>query len=272
MDRVGKVLDHCTTAISPMLRAAVEASSAAGEIIRELYDQPHQIRMKGAIDLVTEADLAAEKAILEILSERFPHHSFMGEESSSDQIGDRDGSLWIIDPLDGTTNFAHGFPYFCVSIAYQENGRCEAGVINCPMQNEIFLAWRGGGAYLNGRKISVSQSSSLLESLIATGFPYSIEERIDRVLSQFGKVLPKVRDIRRAGAAALDLAYVACGRLDGFWEMDLKPWDTAAGVLMVEEAGGRVTDFAGSVNWTPYMPEVVASNGRIHLDLVSMLS
>lgn len=270
MNRLQKSLESCPSAMAPSLKAAVTAALAAGQIIRDLADSPHQIRHKGAIDLVTEADIASEKAILAILGRQMPGIRVLAEESSSDYGAIPTGPVWLIDPLDGTTNFAHGFPHFAVSIAYSVDTTSRLGVIYCPVRDELFHAWHGGGAWLNGRPIQVSSSNTLIESLVATGFPYNIQAHLDQVIAQLQSVLPAVRDIRRAGAAALDLAYVACGRLDGFWEVDLKPWDTAAGQLLVAEAGGTVTDFKNRP-WTPYTPEILASNGLIHSSLAKHL-
>lgn len=256
--------------LAAMVRVAAKAALEAGAVIRSLYDQPHQVRFKGEIDLVTEADLASEKVIIAALKREFPTVPVLAEESSPDYHHIPVGPLWIIDPLDGTTNFAHGFPVFAVSIAYSVDGASLAGVIYCPMQDELFLAWRGGGAWLNGRRLAVSRRERLVESLIGTGFPYAIKENLEDVLAKLGKVLPQVRDLRRAGAAAVDLAYVACGRLDGFWERELKPWDTAAGYLLVKEAGGRVSDLGGGP-WDPYHPEILASNALLHDALVELL-
>jgi len=268
--RVEALLRGTDPVLAAIVRASAAAALAAGSIIRSLYDQPHQVRFKGEIDLVTEADLAAEKSILTALSRDFPAIPVLAEESSPDFSHIPTGPVWIIDPLDGTTNFAHGFPCFAVSIAYSVDRVSLVGVIYCPMQDELFLAWRGGGAWLNGRRLAVSRRERLVESLIGTGFPYAIQENLAEVLARLGKVLPQVRDIRRAGAAAVDLAYVACGRLDGFWERELKPWDTAAGYLLVEEAGGRISNFS-SGPWDPYVQEVLASNGHIHGKLSELL-
>lgn len=256
--------------LAAIVLAATNAALAAGALIRGLYEKPHQIRMKGEIDLVTEADLASEKIIISLLKKDFSAIPVLAEESSPAYDHVPAGPVWIIDPLDGTTNFAHGFPYFAVSIAYSVERVSLAGVIYCPMQDELFLAWRGGGAWLNGRRLAVSGRERLVESLVATGFPYAIRENLADVLANLGKVLPRVRDIRRAGAAAVDLAYVACGRLDGFWERELKPWDTAAGYLLVEEAGGRVSDFGGGA-WNPYRQEILASNSLLHKKLAELL-
>ena len=270
MKRIEKCLGNCDHEIADILRTAVLAALEGGDLIRERYEKPHQIRMKGAIDLATEADIASEEAILSILEKRYPGANVLAEESRAGYEKIPDGPLWTVDPLDGTTNFAHGFPYFAVSIAYSVDRKGKAGVIYCPVNNELFCAWQGGGAWLNGKQITVSRNDVLIESLVATGFPYNIDKNLDLVIKQLNGVLPRVRDVRRAGAAALDLAYVACGRLDGFWEMGLKPWDTAAGQLLVEEAGGIVTDFKGSA-FSPYTPEVLASNGLIHQFLAELL-
>jgi len=251
--------------------AAGQAALTAGNIIRQLYGKPHEIRMKGEIDLVTEADIAAETAIVASLNEDAPEIRIMAEESYDDRENHDSGKVWIVDPLDGTTNFAHGIPVFAVSIALVENRQPKISVIYCPMQDELFCAGLGAGAWLNGTPIQVTSTDFLLQSLVATGFPYDIHNNLSTVISRMKTILPKVRDIRRMGAAAVDLAYVACGRLDGFWEIGLKPWDTAAGSLLVEEAGGRVSDFMGQP-FSPFKKEILASNGRLHAQLIELLS
>ncbi|MBU0485525.1 MAG: inositol monophosphatase [Proteobacteria bacterium] len=271
MKRIKNCLDNCDQNLAAILTAATEAALTAGKVIKGLYGKPHQIRHKGAIDLVTEADVAAEEAILEVLNKAFPHFAVLAEESHSDYREIPNGPTWIIDPLDGTTNFAHGFPWFGPSIACRLNGEIVVGVIYCPMQEELFYAVAGHGAWLNDKQIKVSATDSLIKSLVATGFPYDVETTLKQVMETLGVVLPKVQDVRRAGAAALDLAYVACGRLDGFWEMNLKPWDTAAGQLLVEEAGGQVTNFKGHA-FSPFVPEILASNGKIHTALARLIS
>ena len=272
-------MNHLTNAIKAassddtrtLLTAAARAALTAGTIIKELYEQPHMIRMKGDIDLVTEADVAAETAIIASLKEDAGDIAIMAEESYDGSTKPDKGRTWVIDPLDGTTNFAHGIPIFAVSIALMENLKTKLGAIYCPMQDELFMTSRGGGSWLNDKEIQVTDTEFLVQSLVATGFPYDIHTHLPRIIEQTRSVLPKVRDIRRCGAAAVDLAYVACGRLDGFWEMDLKPWDTAAGFLLVEEAGGRVSDFLGQ-KYSPFKKEILASNGQLHpllLDLVA---
>lgn len=272
MERIEKC---CASWTNPrwaeLLRLAGKAALEAGEVIRRRYDLPHQVRYKGAIDLVTEADLASEAVILAILQTGTPGIRIMAEESRAAYDGVPSGPIWMVDPLDGTTNFAHGFPFFGVAIAYGEEGAGQVGVIYCPIQDELFCAGRGQGAWLNGRPIRVSAVETLGRALVATGFPYEIRENLERVLAPFRALLPEVQDIRRAGAAALDMAYVACGRLDGFWEMKLKPWDTAAGQLLVTEAGGMVTDYQGG-EYNPFVPEVLVSNGRLHEQLLPFLA
>lgn len=272
MKRITNAVKACSSEENKtLLTAAARAALTAGAIIRELYEKPHMIHMKGNIDLVTEADVASETAIIASLKEDLGDIKVMAEESSPGAAQPDQGLLWVIDPLDGTTNFAHGIPIFAVSIALMENLRPRLGTIYCPMQDELFLTSRNGGAWRNGREIRVTGTELLIQSLVATGFPYDIHTYLPRLVSQMQAVLPKVRDIRRCGAAAVDLAYLACGRLDGFWEMDLKPWDTAAGFVLVEEAGGRVSDFLGQ-QYSPFKKEILASNGQLHpllLDLIA---
>jgi myo-inositol-1(or 4)-monophosphatase len=258
------------TELAAVLAAAAEAALAAGEIIRERYGRSHLITHKGSIDLVTEADLAAEKKIIGILQEKLPGISILAEESSSSYQEGVTAPTWVIDPLDGTTNFAHSFPWFCTSIAFMREGQSVAGVIYCPMTDELFCGCRGGGAWLNGKQCRVSEVDLLARSLLATGFPYDIQQHPEEVMAALQTVLVRAQGVRRAGAAALDLAYVACGRLDGFWEIKLKPWDSAAGLLLVEEAGGKVTDFRNRP-YSPFLPEILASNGLIHPELANLL-
>ncbi len=253
-----------------IVRVATRAALAAGAVLRELYAQPHQVRHKGAIDLVTEADVAAEKRVLEELRDFGGEIAVLAEESQASYERLPSGPVWIIDPLDGTTNFAHGFPIFAVSIAYAEGLASRAGVVYLPMQDELFCACQGGGAWLNGRRLRVSGVEALGKSLLATGFPYAIESEVDGVIAALRRFLLRTQGVRRAGAAAVDLAYLAAGRTDGFWEINLKPWDTAAGILLVSEAGGAVSTLAGG-EYSPYLPELLASNGRIHAEMVEQL-
>lgn len=244
-----------------LLEEAKLAVLDAGEIIRENSGKPKNIKHKGRIDLVTETDLAVEKFLKEKLSIILPDSSFLAEETSGDaKLVDR---TWVIDPLDGTTNFAHGLPMVATSVALWENGQVVLGIINLPILNEIFTAVRGGGAFMNGKPIQVSQCNSLEESLIVTGFPYAIEDHVDFITSALHKVLVSTQGVRRPGAAALDLAYLACGRYDGYYENSLKPWDTAAGWLLVEEAGGCITQY-GKGEYDLFSPNILATNSKIH--------
>lgn len=271
MDRIATVVNLChDQELADMLQSACRGALVGGSIIKNLYDTPHSIEMKGAINLVTDADVAAESAIITSLNEDTPGIAIMAEESAGDNPKAPEGLVWVIDPLDGTTNFAHGFPFFAVSIALLKDGIPQVGVVYCPMQDELFAACRNTGAWLNGKSITVTETKFLVESLVATGFPYDIHKHMNTIIAHMSAILPKVRDIRRAGAAAVDLAYVACGRLDGFWEIDLQPWDTAAGWLLVQEAGGLVTDFSANA-YSPFFPEILAANPNLHPQLKDLL-
>jgi myo-inositol-1(or 4)-monophosphatase len=224
------------------LATAIDAALSAGRIQRRYFRQQFEIHKKGPIDLVTIADLDAEAAIRAMIAERFPSHVVLGEEGAS--APDPSAShRWIVDPLDGTTNFAHGLALFCVSIALEIGGVVEVGAVFDPMAEELFTAERGDGARCNGRRIRVSSCAALADALLCTGFPYSVREERDRQVDVFSAFLGRARGVRRLGSAALDLCYVAAGRLDGFWEEKLHAWDVAAGALIVTEAGGRVTDY-----------------------------
>ncbi len=223
----------------------------------------------GGIDIVTDADRASEKHIMDALAREFPGHDILTEETVTHLTGS--DWLWIVDPLDGTVNFAHGFPHFCISIAVAHRGELMAGMVYDPLKEERFWAVRGGGAFLNGNSIRVSKQGSLQKSLVATGFPYDKARSPENNIAEFSRVVVKVQGIRRPGAAALDLVYVAAGRFDGFWELKLKPWDQAAGMLIVEEAGGKVTDRLGAhVDFR--CTNIVATNGLIHDELLSALA
>jgi myo-inositol-1(or 4)-monophosphatase len=247
---------------------AVEIALEAGRFLREKFHEKHDIAYKGEIDLVTEADRGAEALLIARIEKLFPAHGIMAEETRGSALTKE--HMWIIDPLDGTTNYAHQYPVFCVSIALQRDGDVILGVICNPMMEELFVVERGQGAFLNERRLSVSATTDLTRSLLATGFPYDIRVNPDNNINYFNTLAVKAQAIRRAGAAALDLAYVAAGRFDGFWELQLRPWDMAAGCLMVTEAGGKVTDlFGGPFNL--YSPHVLASNGRIHETMAEIL-
>lgn len=271
MHRIEHALSRCPSHnIQRLLTIACTTAQAAGRLIKERFYQPQAIRKKGTINLVTETDLASEALILQILAQETPTIPVMAEESSHSLSVRSQPLYWVVDPLDGTTNFAHGLPHFAVSIALLQEGRPQVGAIYHPMLDELFYAGLGAGAWLNERPLSVTPTSELINGLVATGFPYDIDQTLPEVIRQMQRVLPAVRDIRRAGAAALDLAYVACGRLDGFYEINLQPWDTAAGWLLVEEAGGRLSDFEGS-DFSPFASQTLATNGRLHSALLQLL-
>jgi myo-inositol-1(or 4)-monophosphatase len=253
-----------------MLNFAVETARDAGRILLERYGRTHTVTKKGDINLVTEADLASEQLIIERIRSHFPKHAILAEESGSAVVDGSSEWKWIIDPLDGTTNFAHGYPCFAVTIACEYNGEIIVGVTHDPTRNETFAAERGKGATLNNKPIRVSDTDELGNALIVTGFPYDFKKRenFSRHLTTF---LLKSRGVRRDGSAAIDMAYVACGRFDGFWEEGLNPWDMAAGVLLIEEAGGQVTGYGGS-EFDIYNPPVLATNGFIHDQMASILA
>ncbi len=254
-----------------MLNFAIETAREAGQILLEKFGRKINISKKGDINLVTEADLASEKFIIEKIRSYYPKHSILAEESGESSVAGENGSAlkWIIDPLDGTTNYAHGYPCFCVTLALEHNGEIVVGVTFDPTRDELFAAEKGRGATLNGRQIRTSDTEKLSESLIVTGFPYNFKQRADftRHLTDF---MLYSRGIRRDGSAAIDMAYVACGRFDGFWEEGLNPWDVAAGVLLIEEAGGRVSYYDDSP-FSIYAPPICASNGLIHGEMLKVL-
>ena len=251
------------------LEHAVRAAKAAGDLQRGRLWSEHDIRFKGETDLVTEVDHACERLIVATLRDVYPDHDILAEEETRQLSSAR--CRWIIDPLDGTTNYAHGYPWFCVSIALEVDGDVCLGVIYQPVMDELFTAVRGAGAFLNGRPIRVSQRRPLKQCLLATGFPYDRTPDNENNFDQFHAFQFAARAVRRAGAAALDLASVAAGRLDGYWEMKLKPWDVAAGQLLVAEAGGRVTGYDGAP-FSSYNHRVVASNGLIHDEMIAVLA
>ena len=250
-------------------KTAIDAAKSAGLLLKRNIGRRHTIEFKGVIDVVTEMDIKAEDMIMKTIKARFPEHGILTEESFEQKSGS--GYRWIIDPLDGTTNYSHGFPIFCVSIALEREGEIILGVVFNPMLNELFTAEKGKGAYLNSKKIRVSGISELTKSLLATGFPYDVRTSPDNNISHFANFAVRVQAIRRAGSAALDMCYVACGRFDGFWELKLKPWDTAAAMLIIKEAGGIVTDFKGSA-FSLYSGETLASNGLVHDEMIEILN
>jgi myo-inositol-1(or 4)-monophosphatase len=255
--------------VKPRLELALALAREAGELQRQRFGEPRQIQTKSsAIDLVTDVDRACDALVRQRVRAAFPGDGLLTEEAA-EQPG-ASGWRWIVDPLDGTTNYAHGFPHFAISIAVERAGQVELGTIYDPIRDELFHALRGGGAFRNGGPVRVSVADQLQSSLLATGFPYDVHARSDN-LEYFGRFIRRAQAVRRAGSAALDLAYVACGRFDGFWELSLHPWDVAAGLLMIEEAGGRHTDFDGGVT-PPAGTRVLASNGRIHRAMVEVLA
>ena len=250
------------------IQAAREAALKAGQMLRENIGQSSEISYKGAIDLVTNFDTQAQGVIFDHLSSCFPDHDYLAEEGLSQKKGAE--FRWIIDPLDGTTNYAHHFPVFTVSIALQREGEVVLGLIYDPMREEIFSAVKGEGAFLNGKGVRVSAVDDLNRSLLATGFPYDVRVSEVNNIAHFNNFLTRVQGIRRCGSAAMDLCYVACGRFDGFWELKLSPWDMAAGALIVQEAGGLISDFQDG-EFTIYGAEILASNGLIHKQMVEVL-
>jgi myo-inositol-1(or 4)-monophosphatase len=241
------------------LEAAEKIAREAGQLLLRYAGRPLEVEEKGSTDLVTEADRAAEALILERIRMAFPEHNILSEESAPHSARLERGVQWIVDPLDGTTNFAHGVPIWAVSIACFVDGIPAAGVVLDPTRQECFKALRRGGAFLNGAPIRVSSCKRLAEALLVTGFPYDIQSDAVDNLDHFESFIKVSRAVRRLGSAALDLAYVACGRFDGFWELKLHAWDVAAGALLVEEAGGNVTDFEGGP-FQPFGAEIAAAN------------
>ena len=254
----------------PTLNIAVKAARRAATVINRASTQLDllTVQSKSPNDFVTEVDRAAEQAIIEVLRDAFPGHGILAEESG--ESGPESEFNWIIDPLDGTTNFIHGFPQYAISIAQTKNGALEHAVVYDPCTNELFTASRGSGAFLNDRRIRVSRRTRLNDSLIGTGFPFRQFDNVDAYLAMFKELTQKTAGIRRPGAAALDLAYVAAGRLDGFWEMGLSPWDMAAGVLLIQEAGGLVSDLSGEADFMA-TGNVVAGTPKIFGQLLPII-
>jgi myo-inositol-1(or 4)-monophosphatase len=256
-----------------LLDFAIETAREAGRVLAERFGRASlEVSHKGDIDLVTESDLAAERVIVERIRSYYPRHAILAEESgaSEHEGAAASGYKWIVDPLDGTTNYAHGYPCYCVSIALERDGELVIGVIHDPTRDETFAAERGAGATLNGRRIHVSEASDLNEALLSTGYPYDVRGR-DNFVRNFKNFILHAQGVRRDGSAALDLAYVACGRFEGFWEEGLRAWDVAAGVLLIEEAGGRVSRYDGSP-FDIYSPPIMASNGLVHEAMMRVLA
>ena len=251
------------------METARRAAMEAGSILKELFGNISGVSKKGEIDLVTEADLASEKRVIDIITHNFPDDMILAEESG--ETGEKSDRMWIIDPLDGTTNFAHSFPYFGVSIAFQAEEEIVLGIVYNPVLDEFFEAEKGKGAFLNNKPIKVSDKTTLKDSLIGTGFPYDVYDNPDPVLDYLKKMIVRAQGIRRAGAAAVDLCYLAAGRLDGFWEQNLNPWDTAAGSIIIKEAGGIITDYEGTP-YNPFLKTTLASNPHIHGKMLEVFS
>lgn len=240
----------------------------AGQLLLEGLNKRVKIsRKSGPTDLVTQFDHASQELIASRIRQEYPNHSILAEEKLTENNGT---TKWIIDPIDGTNNYVYNYPLFSVSIAIEDQGEVKIGVVHAPVLNETFSAWKGQGAWLNGRQISVTQTEDFRNSLLATGFPYD-EELVPEAIDLFSKLARKTLGIRRGGSAALDLSFVATGRLDGFWELDLEPWDIAAGSLIVREAGGKISDFQGNDHNIYKSRGIVASNGKIHDELISRL-
>lgn len=250
------------------LSVAREAALKTGALLRQSIGQAREISYKGEINLVTEMDRRSERTVVEILRSAFPDHGVLAEEEAA--FEGKASCRWIIDPLDGTTNYAHGYPNFAVSIALERSGEVIAGVVYDPMRDELFTAERGAGAALNGSPIRVSVADSLIRSLLATGFPYDRATSEKNNLDYFRALLMASQEVRRCGSAALDLCSVASGRLDGYWELKLHPWDVAAGALIVREAGGMVSNLSGT-GFSIYDAEILASNGKIHQQMIDII-
>lgn len=252
-------------------KVAVESALAAGKFLTSRMGRIRELSFKqGSVtNIVTDVDKKSEQIIIKRIKSQFSDHRILAEESGKDSI--QSEYRWIIDPIDGTTNFIHNFPFFCVSVALEKKGRPLIGVVYDPVRDELYHAEKKKGAYLNNRRIRVSKINDITGSLLATGFAYDVNKSANNDnINNFKKLLEASQAVRRAGSAALDLCYVASGRFDGFWELDLNPWDTAAAFLIVQEAGGKVTKFDGS-KYTPYEKNILATNGKIHSKMVAIL-
>jgi myo-inositol-1(or 4)-monophosphatase len=251
------------------LSTAIEAVVRAGDLQLAKFGRGVRIDKKSAIDLVTEVDVEIERMFRALVAGRFPDHDVLAEEfGDSGARGAR--HRWVFDPIDGTTNFAHGVPIFCASLALEIDGEAAVAAVYDPNRKELFTAEAGEGSWLNGERLAVSKNATIIESMLVTGFPYTVHSDADKFLVVFGKVLKHARAVRRLGSAAIDICWVAAGRMDGFWEASLKPWDTRAAALILEESGGRVTGMDGG-RWVPEDGHIVATNGHIHDELLSLL-
>jgi myo-inositol-1(or 4)-monophosphatase len=260
-----------STAIEAVVRAGdLQMAKFASSPSRRLGHQPLRVDKKSAIDLVTEVDLEVERMFRDLVAERFPDHDVLAEE-----FGDRGARgarhRWVFDPLDGTTNFAHGVPIFCASLALEIDGEAAVAAVYDPNRRELFTAEAGEGSWRNGERLAVSPRAQVIESMLVTGFPYTVHQEAEAFLAVFGKVLKHARAVRRLGSAAIDMCWVAAGRMEGFWEASLKPWDTRAAALILEEAGGKVTGMDGK-KWVPDEGHILATNGHIHDELLRIIS
>jgi myo-inositol-1(or 4)-monophosphatase len=256
---------------SKYLNIAIKATQLGGKILLKYYQSKLNVEFKGVRDPVSQADKESQKAIINIIKKSFPDHGIIAEEENIKDIKDKD-FCWIIDPLDGTVNFVHSQTLFCVSIALSYRNEIVAGVIYAPILEELFTAQKGKGAYLNGKKISVSKNSQMIKCLAATGFPYSLNKKSIKTFNNFKKIILAAQGIRRLGSAAIDAAYTACGRLDFYWEDGIKIWDIAAGSLIVKEAGGQVSDYKGGGNYFSEGAGFVASNSIVHKQIIKILN
>ncbi len=254
------------------LASAIDIVLRAGDIQMRYFGRDFRVEKKGAIDLVTEVDLEVERMCRSVLATRFPSHRVLAEELGGTQATvPMEGCCWIFDPIDGTTNFAHGLPVFCSALALEVDGSVEIAAVYDPTRRELFTAERGRGSWLNGRRMAVSTASALLDAVLVTGFPYDVHDQGDDIVSLFGAFVKRARAVRRFGSAAIDLCYVAAGRLDGFWEERLKPWDIAAATLLVEEAGGQLTGMDGSP-FSVHGGHVLATNGPLHQHMLATIA
>ena len=250
------------------LATAIEAVIRAGDLQIDRFGTDVRVDKKGTIDLVTEVDLAVERMFRAMIADRFPDHDVLAEELGGPARGAR--HRWVFDPLDGTSNFAHGVPIFCASLALEVDGEALVAAVYDPNRRELFTAEAGIGAWLNGRPLAASTRSAVIDSMLVTGFPYTVHQDPDELLRVFGQAIRRARAVRRLGSAAIDICWVAAGRMEGFWEASLKPWDTRAAALILEQAGGKVTGMDGE-KWNPDAGHILATNGHIHDELLAIL-
>jgi myo-inositol-1(or 4)-monophosphatase len=263
------VQEEATIVDTTLWRIGIRALQLGGAVLKNHYGRVGRVMHKETLELVTDVDHLSEETVVHFLSQQCPEHGILTEERA--ELASRSNCRWILDPLDGTTNYTHGYPFFCVSLAFEKEGIVLWGGVYDPLRDELFTAQHGQGARLNDLAVKVSQTRDMGSALLCTGFPYDVHESAENNIDNFVGFLKKARAVRRDGAAALDLCYVACGRFDGFWEMKLKAWDIAAGGLIVQEAGGRVTGFDGTA-WTPGRHDILASNGGMHEAMLDMLT